>query len=180
MRNSFDGFERLRKMSYSGQNHSAEDLIYAVIRVRDSDLSENGRDLILDNWSSDAEEVADVANDARSQVIERLSGESKNEAAAFNALVKDVLSMRLPLEDFRWTSNSASCECVVYATGAEIVPKAIEFFEDHIGEGGLLEADANRVAIIRAAQEHPNDYDRVLALLSMISDAVAEHNQELD
>ncbi len=178
--------------------NDVQKLTYAVLTEWTEDPPAGCVTVYYDVWGTEPDELLWPVKEIGGHLTDYLEGDEKREV---EELVGKVLSSQLPLTSFSWENGGMGCGCSIYAKGTDIVQEALDFYTDVLGFGEEEEeeyedfdededldddddededgdADVDRAAIIEAAKAHPDDYDSVIALLEMISEAAAEQNDE--
>ena len=95
-------------------------------------------------------------------------------------LHKELISSKDFLENFAFDNGGLGCECCFIAEGKDIAEAAIEFFNSHFELYDDEDDYETKKNIIEEAQSHPDDCEKVLALINLISDQIDDYLRAIE
>lgn len=103
-------------------------------------------------------------------------------AEEFEKVYNSVKATKESIENYSWENGGFGCGCDFVAEGKEIAKTAACFYQNELADCFENEEDderAKKERIIKDAVDNPENYDAVIALLDMVSDAIDCKNDSM-
>ena len=94
---------------------------------------------------------------------------------------KQIYKEQKPTEEwirsFNWSNGGIGSSCILLVKGKDIAPAAANFYREHLAYYDKKK-ETEHLSILNKAEQNPEDYDSVIALLKILRELIDIHNDK--